>query len=83
VAGKVTMGSLFRVNVAIDETQKCRGSIVTKPSGEEIAVRVSFQRIVWNENGQISRLERIDDPKIYQEFFDKLSKAVFLEAHEI
>jgi len=83
VAGAVTLGILFGVNVPVDQTQKFRASIVTKPSGDEIAVRVSFQRIVWDDRGQISRLERIDDLKLYQEFFDKLSKAVFLEAHEI
>ncbi len=31
---------------------------------------------------RISRVELLDDPQFYQEFFDKLSKAVSLEAHE-
>ncbi len=77
------MATLFGADVPIDRNQKFRASIVTHPSGGEIAVRVTFQRIVWNDYGQISCLELIEDPEVYQEFFDKLSKAVFLEAHEI
>jgi hypothetical protein len=69
-----------------DSTQKIRVSLVSSPSGENgerTAVRVTFQRIVWNNYGQISRLERLNDPEMYQGFFDKLSKAIFLEAHNI
>lgn len=69
-----------------DKEQKMRASIVTRPVGEQgkhIAVRVTFQRIVWNTQGQVTCREGLTDPKIYQEFFNKLSKSIFLEAHEI
>ena len=69
-----------------DERQKFRASIVTRPvggAGEHIAVRVTFQRIVWNNQGSITKREGIKDPEIYQDFFEKLSKAVFLEAHDL
>ena len=46
-------------------------------------VRVTFQRIVFDTTGQITRAEQINDPAIYRQFYDKLSKSVFLEAHEI
>jgi hypothetical protein len=69
-----------------DKEQRMRASVVTRPIGERgeyIAVRVTFQRIVWNTQGQVTTSESLTDPKIYQEFFDKLSKAIFLEAQEI
>lgn len=67
-----------------ERNQKIRISVATKPSGSEgVVVRVTFQRVIWNTKNQISRVESINDPKIHQEFFDKLAQSVFLEAHEI
>jgi hypothetical protein len=74
------------VYVPVEKNPKIRASVATRPAGEtakSTAVRVTFQRIVWNEQNQITRQERLNDPAAYQEFFDKLSKAVFLEAHQL
>ena len=51
--------------------------------GGDSLVRVTFQRIVFDNEGGISRAEQINDPAIYWQFYEKLSKSVFLEAHEI
>ena len=86
VALKILVLILLQSDLPIDEKQKIRVSLVTRPVGDEakhINVRVTFQRVVWNERGQISRREFLDDPKMYQKFFAKLSKAVFLEAHRV
>jgi len=72
--------------VPAERIQKMRACIVTRPvgeNGEYVAVRVTFQRIVWDIEGNVTRYESLTDPKIYQEFFDKLSKAVFLESQEL
>lgn len=65
--------------------QKIRISVITRPSADKEAttVRVTFQRILWNNQRKVSRVETINDATIYQEFFDKLSQSMFLEAHEI
>ena len=83
VVGAVMVAVLFGVSTPIDNNQKIRASLVTRPTDKKTNLRVTFQRVVWNTQGQVSRTESIEDPKIYQEFFEKLSKAVFLEAHEI
>lgn len=45
-------------------------------------VRVTFQRIVTRtDNSTI--VETINQPEIYQEFFDKLSKSIFIEAQQV
>jgi len=83
VAGKVFVMILLNANVPIDRNQTFRVSIVTRPASNEMAVRATFQRIVWNDHNQVSKLEPIEEPGIYQEFFERLSKSVFLEAHEL
>jgi hypothetical protein len=68
-----------------DRDQKIRVSLVTTPVRDAPATvaRVTFQRAIYNSQGVVSRAETINDVTIYREFFDKLSKSVFLEAHEI
>lgn len=69
----------------IDGVQKIRASVVTalNNEGTKVIVRVTFQRIVWNKAGVMSKMETLKDPKAYQGFFEKLSKAIFLEEQKI
>lgn len=86
ITGAVIVALLGGGAMPIDKTQKMRACVVTHPYGEnkeQMAVRVTFQRIVWNTQGQVTTRECIEDPEVYQEFFSKLSKAVFLEANQI
>ncbi len=68
-----------------DAVQSVLVSCVTRLNleGSKVVVRVAFQRVIFNQMQQVSRLETINDPKIYQGFFDKLSKSIFLEANKI
>lgn len=85
VAAKVFL-ALLGGNMAIDKNQRFKASVITRPSVEsasEIVVRVTFQRIVYNEQNQVSRLEQLKDPKQYEEFFSGVSKSLFLTANDI
>jgi len=46
-------------------------------------VRVTFQRVVINTHGQATLMEALATPELYKEFYEKLSKSVFLEANDI
>jgi len=86
IAGAILIALLGGGATPVDKEQKMRACVVTRPTGEQesyVAVRVTFQRIVWNTQGQVTKSEGIIDPSVYQEFFDKLSKAIFLEGQEI
>jgi hypothetical protein len=65
------------------ERQTMRVSVVTTPVEEKkgTAVRVNFQRLVFTNKGTISRKEVLGSDEIYQEFFARLSKSLFLGAH--
>jgi hypothetical protein len=87
VAAAIIFDVLFGSNTTsqCDKNQVVKASVVTKASedGSKTIVRVTFQRVVWNMSNQVSKVETIDDPEIYQKFFDGLSKAIFLEAQKI
>ncbi len=71
-------------SVPYDKTQKVLASLVTTPvDNQRTAVRITFQHMVWGSDGNIRRKEQLNEPAIYQEFFSKLSKSIFLVAHEI
>ncbi len=68
-----------------DKEQKIEASLVVNPSLAEktTVVRIKFQRVVWNQAGLVSRFETIKNPELYQGFFERLSKAIFLEEQKI
>ncbi len=73
-------------STAIDKDQKIKVCLVTKKSNKDpsyFLTRITFQRVIWNTRGQVSRAETIKNKDIYNEFFAKLSKSVFLEANKI
>jgi len=55
--------------------------VVLPDSGRDGAhkVRLTIQRVVWAKSGDLYDQETINDAEVYQAFFDKLSKSVFLE----
>lgn len=80
------LGLLADVDIPLDKKQRIRASLVTIPVTSQersFLVRVTFQRIVWDTENQISRRERLNEPELYQLFFEQLSKSVFLEAQSV
>jgi len=84
IVGAVVMAILIGAYIPPDKDQVMRACVITKPNEENhCAVRVTFQRIVFNTQNQVTCREFINDPEIYKDFFDKLSKAIFLEAQGV
>ena len=72
------------VEIAVDREQRIRASLVTTPTAaaaDSYLVRITFQRVVWNTDNDVSKREALRDPELYRQFFERLSKSVFLEAN--
>ena len=79
----------------VDLHQQINASMIAQPvqdDGRHQEVRVVFYRLVWKGSGVSGnqtilpgeqKMEMIRDAEIYQYFFSRLSKAVFLEAQKI
>ena len=93
-AGCVSGANTMYLN-PVDLHQQIGATLATRPlEGDDsrYSVRISFHRTLWKGDGSsgnqyippgANRMEMIYDGKIYQQFFAKLSKGLFLEAHEI
>jgi hypothetical protein len=51
--------------------------------GEKTRVRTNYQLKQMNNKGGVEKVEIIDDPKFYQEFFTKVDKGIFIEKEQI
>jgi len=94
-AASVLGGSNAATVIPVDLHQQINASLVARPldaNGSRHEVRVLFYRLVWKGDGRSGdqyiapgdqQMQMIRDSGIYQQFFARLSKAVFLEAHKI
>lgn len=83
------------VLLPVDLHQQINASLTLRPldrADSRQEVRIVFYRLVWKGAGQSGntailpgeqRMEMIRDAEIYQQFYARLSKAVFLEANRI
>ncbi len=70
----------------IDDVQDIRLTLIARPQVEDqrtVSVRITIQRAIWDKRGRLSKQQTITDQEVYQSFFAKLSKAVFLEQEGI
>lgn len=86
VAASIAFAIIFGVALPVDKEQKMSASIVVSDAAadaQSAIVRVNFSRVVWNNSNAVSKAERLEAPEMYQEFFDKLSKSLFLQEQKI
>jgi hypothetical protein len=86
IAGAIALALLTGSVMPADDEQKIRICLVLQESLDDPAssvARITIQRIIWNTQNKIARVESINSPELYQAFLDKLSKATFLEANQI
>lgn len=69
----------------VNHIQKIHATLVVVPKKDEkrVYTRLTMMRVVISQAGSATELSTIKDVKVYQDFFDKLSKAVFLEGNKI
>lgn len=65
--------AVWSKNAAIEATAN------VKTQGGKTKIRANFQEKILNNHGGVDTVNTIDDPKFYQDFFDKIGKSIFIE----
>lgn len=68
---------------AYSKDQSLRAALVATHAKSDgaLVLRITLQRVVWDNEEKVSKTELIIDPAPYTEFFAKIAKASGLEAH--
>lgn len=90
IAGAVVLALLGGSSMAISKDQTIRVSLVVRPvrlsggdySKSEHFVRVTFQRIVRRTDNSVIA-QSLNDPELFQQFYEKVSKSVFIEGQKL
>lgn len=90
IAAAILIAALGGRNMPISKDQTIRVALVVRPTTDSDGkymtdshfIRVTFQRVVRKTDNSMYA-ETLTDPEMYQEFYDKVSKSVFIEAQKI
>jgi len=77
-APPISKDQTIRVSLVVRPVRMSDGS----PSQTEHFVRITVQRIVRRTDNSIIA-QGLNDPELFQQFFERVSKSVFLEAQNI
>jgi hypothetical protein len=80
----ITSALSFPTTIPYSKDRLIRASLSASrgEDGNRTILRLTFQLVVWDTEGKVDKSELLEEPKAYHAFFDKLSKAAALEAHE-
>ncbi len=95
--GGLILGANTILIQPVDLQQQINASLVAHPlassdEAQRYEVRIVFYRLVWKSDGQAGdsyimpgeqKMEMIRDARLYQRFFARLNKSVFLEGEKI
>jgi len=94
VVGAIVVGVLFgAANMRWDTDQVIRVTLTTWPSAgaglirastasPDVAMRISFERLIRNNKGEV-RFEPLRDPGLQQQFFEKLNQSLAAQEHRL
>ena len=90
VTAKVILGLVnfmsdpFFQNMTYAKRQVIQASLVTRPLNatkeRTHTVRVTFQRRTYDNKGLLIKSEKLNEPALYRDFYDRLAQSVNLEA---
>lgn len=58
-------------------------SVNVTQMGNRVRVRINFQDKVFDNHGAVLRTAQLSDPKLYQDFFAKMDKGIFIGKQKI
>lgn len=73
------------MSTAMDE-QRITATMVVLPSlarSGTFVTRITIQRAIFDKTGRIKVLEQIDDAETYQQIFENLAKAIFIQSGDV
>lgn len=74
---------MFGQNAIWSKNSTIEATANVKTVAGKTKVRANFQEKVMNNRGTVDRVNTIEDPKFYQNFFDKIGKSIFIEKQKI
>lgn len=79
--GAAFWGAFFDISWEKNATVEATANV--SEFGPVTRVRVNFQQKVHDSYGKVSRVEQIDEPAFYQEFFTKVDKGLFIQKEKL
>ena len=71
----VAVAVLVGADIPYDAKQLLRASVTSHAREQSYVLRVTFQRVVWNNYGGISKMEPLEEPEMYDEFLARVEQA--------